>query len=80
VIQVTITQLRQDATGYFDLVEAGETIRVFRNGKPIADVAPISEAFPSWKRRSVCPLFIADISVSQKILEARAENQQPAEN
>ncbi|MGH8488291.1 MAG: type II toxin-antitoxin system Phd/YefM family antitoxin [Gammaproteobacteria bacterium] len=47
--QTTFTELRNNAKTYFDAVEAGETVRVLRNGRPIADIVPET---PSWKRRS----------------------------
>ena len=37
----TFTEVRNQAKQYFDAVEAGETVRVLRNGKPIADIVPI---------------------------------------
>ena len=35
--QAAFTDLRNNAKLYFDYVEAGESVRVLRNGKPIAD-------------------------------------------
>jgi len=49
--QVTFTELRNHAKTYFDFAESGETIRVLRNGKPIADIVPVMADLPSWKRR-----------------------------
>jgi len=34
----TITELRNHAKVFFDAVEAGDTVRVFRNGKLIAEI------------------------------------------
>jgi antitoxin (DNA-binding transcriptional repressor) of toxin-antitoxin stability system len=38
-----------------DLVEKGETVRILRHGKPVADLVPVrNEAtprVPSWKRK-----------------------------
>ncbi len=50
--QTTFTELRNNAKAYFDAVEAGETVRVLRNGKPIADIVPVPPVTPSWKRQS----------------------------
>ena len=33
--EATFTELRSHAKTYFDAVEAGDTVRVFRNGKAI---------------------------------------------
>jgi len=42
-----------------------------RNGKPIADIAPIMTYLPSWKRRKVQPLLLDDVLVSRMIMEER---------
>ena len=69
--QATFTEVRNHAKQYFDIVESGETVRVLRNGKPIADIVPVVADLPSWKRRSAQPLVLDGISVSQMILEER---------
>jgi antitoxin (DNA-binding transcriptional repressor) of toxin-antitoxin stability system len=69
--QATFTEVRNQAKLYFDLVESGETIRVLRNGKPIADIVPVVAELPSWKRRTVQPLLLDGVSVSRVILEDR---------
>jgi prevent-host-death family protein len=69
--QATFTELRNHAKQYFDLVEAGEPVRIVRNGKPIADIVPIPRDLPSWKRRVAQPLVIDGCSLSKIILEER---------
>ncbi|MES2537916.1 MAG: type II toxin-antitoxin system prevent-host-death family antitoxin [Pseudomonadota bacterium] len=69
--QVTFTEVRNHAKEYFDIVESGETVRVLRNGKPIADIVPVATDLPSWKRRAVHPLVINGVSISKLILEDR---------
>jgi prevent-host-death family protein len=69
--QATFSELRNHAKRYFDFVEAGETVRVVRNGKPIADIVPVSQDLPSWKRRQAQPLVIEGASLSRIILEDR---------
>jgi antitoxin (DNA-binding transcriptional repressor) of toxin-antitoxin stability system len=71
VKQATFSELRNNAKFFFDLVEAGESVRILRNGKPIADIVPTCANAPSWKRRSVQPLVIDGVSLSQMILEER---------
>lgn len=66
----TFTELRNNAKAYFDAVEKGETVRVYRNGKPIAEIVPLRPDSPSWKR-SATPLAIKGISLSRAILEDR---------
>ena len=70
--QISITDFRSRARHYFDLVETGEIVRVFRNSKPIADVVPIAADLPSWKRRIVQPLVLEGVSISRVILAERA--------
>lgn len=69
--QATFSELRKNAKFFFDMVEAGESVRILRNGKPVADLVPTSAEIPSWKRRTVQPLVIEGVSVSQMILDER---------
>lgn len=69
--ETTFTELRNQAKHYFDLVEAGETVRVLRNGKPIADIQPIPGGVPSWKQRKARPLSMSGVEISKLILEDR---------
>ena len=69
--QATFTEVRNHAKTYFDLVEAGESVRVLRNGKPIADLVPIAAELPSWKRRKAQPLVLDGVSISRMLLEER---------
>ena len=70
--QATFTEVRNHAKAYFDLVEAGEQVRVLRNGKAIADIVPVTADLPSWKRRKAQPLLLDGVSLSRMILEERA--------
>ena len=69
--QVRFTELRNHAEIYFNFAEGGETIRVLRNGKPIADIVPVMANLPSWKRRKAQPLFVGGASVNRLVLEER---------
>ena len=69
----TFTEFRNQAKLYFDLVEAGEIVRVLRNGKPIAEIHPIAHDLPSWKRRPARPLFIGGGKISSMIVEERGK-------
>lgn len=70
--QATFTEVRNHAKQYFDIVASGESVRVLRNGKPIADIVPIAADLPSWKRRKAQPLVLDSVSVSRMIIEERA--------
>jgi prevent-host-death family protein len=72
--QATFSELRNHAKRYFDCVESGESVRIVRNGKPIADIVPLPQDLPSWKRRVAQPLTIDGISLSKLILEERESN------
>ncbi len=69
--QATFSEVRNHAKQYFDAVESGETVRVLRNGKPIADIVPVAADLPSWKRRKAQPLVLDGVSLSRMILEER---------
>ncbi|OGT07336.1 MAG: prevent-host-death protein [Gallionellales bacterium RBG_16_57_15] len=69
--QATFTELRSHAKQYFDIVASGESVRVLRNGKPIADIVPVVAELPSWKRRKAQPLVLDSVSISRMILEER---------
>ena len=71
--QTTFTELRTQAKRYFDMVEAGETVRVLRNGKPIADICPLPPEVPSWKQRKARPLTVTGAQLSTMILADRGE-------
>ncbi|MBN8510971.1 MAG: type II toxin-antitoxin system Phd/YefM family antitoxin [Burkholderiales bacterium] len=69
--EASFTELRSQAKHYFDLVERGETVRVLRNGRPIAEIHPITRDLPSWKRRRARPLLIGGEAISKLLLEER---------
>lgn len=71
--EATFTELRNHAKAWFDLVEAGQTVRVLRNGKAIAEIHPIPSQTPSWKQRAARPLRIGGKAISQLILDQRGD-------
>ncbi len=71
--QATFTELRNNAKQFFDFVEAGKSVRILRNGKPIADIVPIAPEVPSWKRRVAQPLVLDGGMISDLILEDRGD-------
>jgi prevent-host-death family protein len=68
--EATFTELRKHAKDYFDAVEGGDTVRVFRNGKPIAEIVPIRSGLASWKKHAT-PLTVKGLSLSREILSDR---------
>ena len=71
--ETTLTELRNHVKDYFDIVEGGSPVRVFRNGKPIAEIVPIRSGIPSWQR-DVTPLTIKGLSLGLEILGDRKES------
>jgi antitoxin (DNA-binding transcriptional repressor) of toxin-antitoxin stability system len=69
--ETTFSELRAQARHYFDLVEAGETVRVLRNGRPIAEIHPVPADMPSWKQRKARPLAIRGADIAALILRER---------
>ncbi|MEY2342258.1 type II toxin-antitoxin system Phd/YefM family antitoxin [Acidithiobacillus sp. IBUN Pt1247-S3] len=71
--ETTFTELRNHAKDWFDLVENGQTVRVLRNGKAIAEIHPIPPIQPSWKQHPARPIFIGGAEISQLILDERGD-------
>ncbi|MBC7623842.1 MAG: type II toxin-antitoxin system prevent-host-death family antitoxin [Aeromicrobium sp.] len=71
--EVTFTELRGNAKFYFDAVESGQSVRVSRNGKAIAEIVPIKAETPSWKREAT-PLKLDGLSLSRELLHDRDES------
>jgi len=49
-----LSQFRANASAMIDLVEQGETVRILRHGKPVAELVPVRDAvpveLPHWKK------------------------------
>lgn len=71
--ETTFTELRNHAKAFFDAVEEGETVRVYRNGRPVADIVPIKSATPAWKKPPRTRLSLGSLSLSEEILADRDE-------
>lgn len=71
--ETTFTELRNHAKTYFDAVESGATVRVFRNGKPIAEIVPVRSAVQSWKKQ-LTPMTVKGLSLSRQILSDRDQS------
>lgn len=70
--QVSFTEFRRNAAALFNSVERGQTIRVLRHGKPIAEVTPVPvrKETLSWKRPGIA-LDVGGASLSREILRER---------
>ena len=67
-----VVELRKRIKHYFDAVESGEVVRVYRRGKPIAEILPVTKRQASWKRE-VPRLTLPGLSLSREVLKDRAE-------
>lgn len=51
---IALSEFRANASATIDLVEQGETVRILRHGKPVAQLVPVvaeePARIPSWKR------------------------------
>lgn len=49
-----LSEFRANASAMLDLVATGQTVRIMRHGKPVADLVPVQQGDagkrPSWKR------------------------------
>ena len=73
MLTVTFTQLRNNAKKYFDVVERGEVIEVYRRGKPVALLSPYRQGGGErWKQGAA--MKFKGISLSKAILAARRES------
>lgn len=67
---VTFTELRNNAKKYFDDVEKGSTLEIYRHGKPVAVLSPTKERSTDyWKH--VSPLNIKGASLSKAVIDER---------
>ena len=71
--ETTFTELRTHAKSFFDAVEKGESVRVYRNGKPVAEIVPIRAGTPSWKNATT-PLIVKGLALSSEILSDRKKS------
>lgn len=71
---VTFTDFRKNASGLLDLVERGETVRVLRHGRPVAEIVPVAESgresMPAWKRPGL-RLVVEGAGLARAVLDER---------
>ena len=73
---VTFSQLRNNAKKYFDAVEKGESVEVYRHGKPIALLTPVlrEPALKLSRWKTANPIKIPGVSASKLIIEERRKS------
>lgn len=74
---VPLSEFRANASAMLDLVEKGETVRILRHGKPVAQLVPVAAdepaKVPSWKRPFEPVVLPEGVSLSQAVLDERNE-------
>ena len=69
----TFTKFRNNAKLYFDRVDKGEIIEIYRHGKPAAILMPVKESGKS-RLGETKPLRIPGASLARALLDERDEN------
>lgn len=76
---IALSEFRAHASAMIDLVEQGETVRILRHGKPVAELVPakpeVPEKVPNWKR-PIEPLKVVrpdGKTLAQLIIEEREQ-------
>jgi len=71
---VTFSELRNNAKKYFDAVEQGESVEIYRKGKPVAILSPIAPvSHTRWN--TITPLMLEGLSLSEIIINEREEQE-----
>ncbi len=70
---VTFSELRNNAKKYFDIVERGEILEIFRHGRPVAILMPAGHRGRS-RTPEVSPLRIPGVSLTRAILMERTDS------
>jgi prevent-host-death family protein len=72
---LALSALRADISSMIDLVQQGETVRILRHGKPVADLVPVQEVplsrQPSWKQPFEPVALPPEASLAQAVLHER---------
>ena len=75
---VPLSEFRAHTAAMIERVEQGETIRILRHGKPVAELVPVRAVdappkVPSWKRPFEPVTLPAGVTLSQAVLNERSE-------
>lgn len=76
-ICVPLSEFRAHTSAMIDRVEKGETVRILRHGKPVAELVPLQpqagEKVPRWKQPFDPVMLSPGVSLSQAVLDERNE-------
>jgi prevent-host-death family protein len=68
----TFTEFRNNAKRFFDRVEKGESIEIYRHGMPVAILMPVQKRDKS-RLMAARPLKLPGVSLSKALLAERKE-------
>ena len=75
---VPLSEFRAKASAMLDLVEKGETVRILRHGKPVAELVPLLPELPAkspnWRRPFEPVRLPPGASLCQAVLDERNES------
>ncbi len=75
---IPLSEFRAHAAAMIDLVEQGETVRILRHGKPVAELVPVKAdgpaKVPSWKQPFEPVALPQEASLSGAVLQERNES------
>ncbi|MCZ4313233.1 type II toxin-antitoxin system Phd/YefM family antitoxin [Comamonadaceae bacterium G21597-S1] len=71
MITLPLSEFRAHASSTLDLVQQGQTVRIMRHGKPVADLVPVREQagddLPNWKRPFAPVQLPPGVSLAQAV-------------
>jgi len=72
MITLPLSEFRANASSTLDLVQQGQTVRIMRHGKPVADLVPVrvsasEESLPNWKRPFTPVQLPPGVSLAQAV-------------
>ena len=73
---ISFTEFRNHASDMMTEVENGETLLVMRHGRPIAEISPVADQQPSWKRPAL-RLSTTGAGLAAAIIEEREHEALP---
>lgn len=74
MLDATLTEFRNHAKRYLDAVERGESVRIYRKGRPVAELVPVATPTPAWKNAPSVRLRLGELCLSDEITADRARS------
>jgi antitoxin (DNA-binding transcriptional repressor) of toxin-antitoxin stability system len=71
--ETNVAELRKHIKRYLDAVESGEIVRIYRRGKQVAEIKPLTAHEVAW-RREAPQLIFPGLLLSREILRDRSES------